>query len=355
MTLLLVTDNLDGHKYAWLEKLVQRVAPQTEVIVFSLKNENDVVKLNELVERNKISKLTFNTFESKDVLFRNLTLKVNSERGLRVIFWEGEKWIFFLLRTKVKCKVVFMRPYQNRRSRFVELKTFEKYVAYLILKCRKNIDFRLLSIPGFKPFLFNKLWVDDDYTFELNSNSSNLAFKSKVFEILSQQQNYFTICVPGFISDRKNPSLAIDVYFELCKRGHKVRLLFCGKIDLELEEFFHNVRNPEIIVFDEYLSTKDYFELLRLVNLVLVTYSNVGSSGIVTESLSLGTPVVFTGSQHWQELSEANSKLFRIASFDPEDIANEIENFLFPNFDLNIAFTIPNPKENVIDYMRELF
>ena len=351
MKISIVTDNLNGHRYSWLEKIIQRAPFDTEFHLFLLTSAEDNLKILDLAQQYPKTTLTSSNYFSKKELIDGLKNAASIDREARFIIWEGEKWVHFLLRTKLRCKIIFMRPYQSERTRLILPKTICKYLLYVFLTTKRNLEFRLLAIPGSKPVLMEHFWVDDDFELPTVSDTHEFKLNDKIYDILKFYKSHFVICVPGFISERKNPRLALTVHQEMRSKGYKVCLFFCGRIESNLKEFFSLITDPDVIVFDDYLKNDEYMTLLSVVDAILINYSNVGSSGIVIEALTVGTPTVFSGSRHWRNLATASAGLLRLTSFEVSEVVEILESFMVEKKKHNPAFHIPNPKLNVIDFM----
>lgn len=239
--------------------------------------------------------------------------------------WDADNWIREISFSKQRIFSLIMRPYLTSctlPSIFRYLVKFF-FVGYLI-RVRK-IPVFLLRIPMHKSRFLSKHWVDDP-NFDLVDFDVNLGeMGTNKYEVKSNK----VILVPGFISMRKNPVLAIEV----CRMvnssiGESVQLIFTGKVEDDVLGVLKDCGFDWVVVKDKYLSRADYLKELRASNLVLLLYENIGSSGVVIDCLAYGVPVLLLKNRFWKSLEEESKGLVKLGVKSADKLALQIERML---------------------------
>jgi glycosyltransferase involved in cell wall biosynthesis len=103
-----------------------------------------------------------------------------------------------------------------------------------------------------------------------------------------------------------------------------LEIVFAGKADGKSRKLVSDSIIPNVVHLDNYLTDLDYAELLNSSDLILLPYSNRGSSGIVLESLSRGKPVIMARSRIWESASEHSKGLIHFSKLNGVSLARTI-------------------------------
>jgi hypothetical protein len=122
------------------------------------------------------------------------------------------------------------------------------------------------------------------------------------------------ITVLGYLDVRKNPIYAYQIFEQLRLRGNmKMHLVFAGA---QSESFKLQLRKIEkmqnVIQIDRVLTSSEYKGVIKASTVILLVYENHGPSGIVLNSLSMGTPVLLQGGRKWRNLQKMMGGAFRV-------------------------------------------
>lgn len=285
--LVLVTRDFSGHRLDWLENLDSRSRASGKSIlvlcedVARLKLEN-VPNLSEVY-----------IFETQDVLsFAESFFGDKSEK--KVIFWDADDKLFQLFNSKMKARLLIMRPYATEYRMRSLLVFVLKFCLLIYFKYIKKWDIGLLGIPRSSHKFFKQNWIDDELLLLNTVVTTNQ---------ISKVSQDVKILIPGYISKRKNPLLAISACAILRKDyGIPIRLIFRGEIDPDISMEIQSLHLDWVELNDYYCPRDLYLQSLLESDLVLLPYTNRGSSGVVLESLSLGVPVAIRRNRHWKNL-----------------------------------------------------
>ncbi len=109
-----------------------------------------------------------------------------------------------------------------------------------------------------------------------------------------------TVGLVGLLNSRKNIGLVLDTWRAL----GDVTLLLVGKADDETRLLLDSARSRpagrssgagRMVLVDDYVSDRELQTAILASDLLLLPYSNVGSSGLLGLAVALGTPVVAAG------------------------------------------------------------
>ena len=353
MKKVIVSDGLSGHRVSWLEKIAKRAQIENPLYIYLIdKPENrDHFRKFESMPQNK-GKVLARYFDTKSKLVKFLENPNNEETGTLLIFWDAEEWIKFSLFTKRRCRLLFMRPYRSGNSYTSSIRYLTKILIIRIILLKTNLEIGLLSIPGDKPKIFVNHWIDDDFT----SFSKEHLLVGAVHPIVSSLKSIDSECVVlgviGFISARKNPNVTVSALRKLREQSdRKFILIFIGTIEASIYEYLVNLQEKDILVYNQYLDEDEYESIIRSIDLNIMNYSNVGSSGSIIDSLLLQTPVVFSGDKHWKSFANANERGFEMTSLLPAQVSDAVIRILDRGEIRDWEIRNPNPKLNVIDFL----
>jgi len=194
-------------------------------------------------------------------------------------------------------------------------------ISYFVLFDRHDVA--LLRIAEAKPYFLKNHWVDDELI---------LVHKLTYKKIHSDISRSLRVLIPGYITLRKNPLIAISACIELRKKhGLRIDLTFCGTIDANLKENIESLNLEWVHIVDGYLERKQFLEAIDISDFILLPYKNRGSSGIVLESLALAKVVAIYGNRHWQNLSRHTKGQFFLLARGKNGIVKGVLRFQSQN------------------------
>ena len=159
-----------------------------------------------------------------------------------------------------------------------------------------------LSIPYSRRSSTNFRWLRDEYNTEkFQGQGGSITFPPEMLDI-PRESKVVTLC--GFLQARKNPVTAYEIVEALRDlRNEKVYLVLAGNQSADFKAEVSSLGQvKEVIQINRSLPENEFKGLLRSSHLVLLPYKNKGASGIVLNSLVLGTPVYLDGSHNWKRL-----------------------------------------------------
>ena len=228
-------------------------------------------------------------------------LDVEKEKILGVS-WEADRILHRFLFASGRYRLLIMRPYLEARDLFGVTRFLVKKILSTVISRYGLIEVARLSIPYAHKKSVRNRWVRDDFNTEIFFNSLDNAAVPD--ELKSITRDHHIISVLGYLDSRKNPLQAYRIFEQIRINGNqKTCLLFAGvqtdsfKLELSKIESKNN-----IIQIDRALTTGEYIGVIKASRLILLIYANHGASGIVLNSLSLGTPVFLRGGRHWRKL-----------------------------------------------------
>jgi len=300
--LVLITENLSGHRVQWLNVLASRLlSSETNLLVLSLANFSKVVGLCVPEKRLKMC----SDFNSKMelVVFLKQHLGTN-----QCITWDGDNWIIQLLMHRLKCRILIMRPYLDWTNFLSMVKTSFKLLLCYLTNLFPRFEIALLGIPFCNRYNFLFHLVDDEVQVIPKKD------KKISFETLKHQNSNFKVVLPGFVTVRKNPLLAIfAVERARLLTGKSIELHFLGTLSSESGLNSEIISRSWIFVHDYYIERKVFLDSIESADLVMLPYSNIASSSIALESMSLGVRVLMAEGQCWKNLEKNNPEIFFMA------------------------------------------
>lgn len=285
---ILIAKDFSGHRIDWLKYLLIQSKNKGNSFLIICKDSS---RIHDLLG-DLLDPIYMLRFSGKLDTFEEL-LSDSSQHN--IMFWDADQSLFFLLNARFHARCLIMRPYltEFRTKSFFNYAIKMLLISLLIFK--KKHEIRLLSIPGASPMIFKKHWVED--TLILDNSRFN---KTKDM----RNEGTLSIVIPGYITLRKNPQHAIDACIELRRSlGIEVNLDFLGSMEANVLSEIQLEKYPWIRINNFYLERQEYLKNLALADLVLLPYSNRGSSGIVMETLALGGIVAIYKNRHWKHLA----------------------------------------------------
>lgn len=252
-------------------------------------------------------------------------LDVEKEKILGVC-WEADRILHRFLFANGRYRLLIMRPYLEARDLFGVTRFLVKKILSTALSRHRLIEVARLSIPYAHKESARNRWVRDDFNTEIFFNSLESAEIPE--ELDSITGDHDIISVLGYLDSRKNPLQAYRIFEQLRLNGNQnSRLLFAGvqtdsfKLELSKIECKNNV-----IQIDRVLTNNEYIGVIKASRLILLIYANYGASGIVLNSLSIGTPVLLRGGRHWRRLQTISDGSFHVGKSNIEKCADDLRN-----------------------------
>ncbi len=312
--LILISEDFSGHRLDWLIRLIQIVG-ERDLAVFALdasRLTNDSVDLEIDI---------CSDFQSKYELIKFIG---KNQVKATLIFWDGDNWLFEILRLKAPIRALVMRPYLTSKSLRNLAVFLIKRLTMLFLKKFKSIELAYLAIPFCTVGKKRNYWVDDDLLIDLEFLK---VLRSRRSLNLGKQK--FKILVPGYISERKNPKLVIDACEVLSNYYQaEFELLFRGKVAETLKVMFASNKRSWVNVQDKYFPRSEYLELLNEADVVVIPYSNIASSGVAVECIALNVPLIMLQDYRWSGAAAQEGINLRLTERDVDQLAISLNEVL---------------------------
>lgn len=240
---------------------------------------------------------------------------------------DADDWLFLLLQLRTDLRLIFMRPYLQSRSFCGLSRYFIKLLCAYLLSLQRSTEIGLLSIPRHEHRFFKKFWVDDIESDYEEMAREVLDSKFSLRAKFNLGEDYKIILVPGFVSARKNCELAVLSLKETIKNipEQNVVLIFAGQAPPSVALEIANRQDEGVYLLNEYLEKRHYFKSILDSDLVLLLYSNRGSSGIVIDALSCNRSIVIAGGKRWTNLEHYYEGLLQKVSLNLKSITDAMQ------------------------------
>ena len=252
--------------------------------------------------------------------------------------------------------LLFMRPYLTSKKILNVIKYLFKWLAILYFHLVRKFKIGILGVPFHKPKIFPSLWFDDPLLTKPNEAKlgGDQSLLRQSFGIGTDSR---IILVPGFLTSRKNPELAISILDHVSKHSFdSFCLVFAGKSERTCKLQISNACHPNVFHLDKYLSDSEYRTLLNISSIVLLPYSNRGSSSIVLESLAHGKNVIITKSKIWLNAERNSQGLLHLCPLNAVSISKAIQKILQCDNSTTPVILSGQIRANIIDFLsKELF
>lgn len=312
--LILITENFAGHKLDWLVQISKECRKQdfTVLTIDATRISNYAMDLEIPVCSDFNSKKDLANF-----------LKYNSVNAT-LIFWDADNWLFEMFFLKANIRALIMRPYLSSKSlRSIAVFLLKRSIIFT-LKNRYNVNFAFLAIPFWKARNKRQKWVDDNLLIDEKILNSLRTRRS-----VTRNKSSFQILVPGYISARKNPELVIDACKFLSSNSQLAfRLTFQGEVEESISNMLADNDVPWLEVRKDYTLRSEYLEILNNADVVVIPYSNIGSSGVALECIALNVPVIMLRDKRWNNASANTSNILKLVKFDDVELGLLIEETL---------------------------
>lgn len=285
----------------WLESLAgSKQAGGFSITVFTLEIDSAFE-----ASLNRINKNVSIVVQNNSSKLLKLWMSEVSQGDSVGVSWEADKFIFRFFFAKGMYRLIIMRPYLESISLLGCTRFVSKQAAMWILRNRKNVQIARLSIPFSSRDKASSQWIRDGH----NSRPEIVDIaRYKIPDELSGLDNAVKIIsLPGYLQARKNPRIAYELTRQIRELiQERVVLVFAGGQDKEFKRELDLISDVmfDVLHIDRFLQDDELWGIIRRSNLVILPYSNRGASGIVLNSITLGTPVFLLGSYKWKSIEQ---------------------------------------------------
>jgi hypothetical protein len=341
----LIFSDISGHRAHWLKELDNSILESEKISLHFPKSAKSIVE--KTILEMSFSKLQINLIFHDSTDYIGSVLREASPDDL-IIDWDADRRLFSYVFCLRKLRLLVMRPYLQEFS-FKSLVRFllKILIIFLIANCRHK-QIYLLAIPGHRPRILKKHWVND-FAPSSDSRHSQLTRSDQDFGYLLGElpENYFF--VPGFITSRKNPILILESVRRLnAKVGMEFKVVFAGIVELSVLDSISRFSEAHII--NRSLSEYELDYLIDESIALLLMYDNVSSSGLTLRCISRQKMVILPSQKYWNSLSATHGQLFQTAEIKVESLSKLLTHlypFKFETINVSMA-EILNQKECVM-------
>lgn len=308
MKIALFGPHLSGHRAHWLQRILEKSAEHNiEVCVYTLKSEINTEFMNafEVVSDNFVVESSI-----KELMARWCS---DVEKGNALgVSWEADKILhkFFFLGGYYR--LLIMRPYLESKTLIGFSRYLIKKILVAALGLKKSIEVAQLAIPYAYRKSVGHRWVRDDFNTEHFFDSIASAEIPQELSVIAMQNEI--IAVLGYLDSRKNPVTAYTIVERLRAKGDEnLLLLFAGVQSDSFKRELLKIENKQnVIEIDRVLTDDEFKGVIKMAKVILLPYTNFGASGLVLNSLVIGTPVLLQGGRNWQSLQKILGGIFRV-------------------------------------------
>ena len=350
---VVVSNNLTGHRIQYLTSLFKRFSiGEVKIVVVLVSKIEFGLSIPQIKDLQAIAFDYIDDCKSTRKTLSVVRKLANRNFSSDILFWDADNWILPLLLFREKSKLLFMRPYLSQKSTKKVALLSVKWCAILFFYYVRRFDVGILGVPLHTQRLMPSLWVDDALLIppDLHASSRDGKFSNFLPDIPANSK---VVLVPGFITARKNPKLVINA-IELASRSIStgIILIFAGKSDVESSSLIAGYDNPNIRHINQYLSVDEYRMLLLLSDIIVLPYTNRGSSGITIESLANGKPVILGNCELWTEAADSARGLIHLCNLEESAISRSLVQLLSENLKHAPLYLVGTKRQTVIDFFQ---
>jgi glycosyltransferase involved in cell wall biosynthesis len=298
MRIAVLAPYLGGHRAHWLERIVlDSKSAGINVLVYT----SDTTQRDRIINELHLTYEDFVFDVNTSEIIRRWRNDVKSQ-SLVGISYEADKLLPKLLFAKGKMQLLIMRPYLEEGSVLGVIRFISKQLIIFILSLKRSVTISRLSIPYSRLRSRNFGWLRDNYNTEHFFNSTNCAKIPR--ELLEISGDTKIVTLGGYLDARKNPREAYSKIEALRDaRDEKIYLIFAGTQTEDFKAELSKIGNlKDVIQIERSFSDDELMGLLLKSDLIFLPYKNRGASGMVLNSLTVGTPVFLYGSHNWRRL-----------------------------------------------------
>ena len=356
--IIVLSANLSGHRYQYLLNLLRgNVLEKQEIYLvtgsdsYSSLSQSQKLELSRYLTTQYIRLVLQEAPNFKKNLLNTGKALFDSFSDSIFVLWDGEEWLLKFLFAKRLSRLLIMRPYYQSKSPFKVSIFLIKMFLVGVSQFNSNLEVGLLRIPYFRPKVFKDLWVDEAVLVNgkkfINMDSNN--------GVIVEIEKTISVVVPGFISPRKNPVLAIEAFRLFQSRNNlEASLIFAGQIDEGCKALISGLNNASIQIIDEFLTDEQYIHILKNADCILLPYQNRGSSGIVLECLNLEKRIVFAKSRLWMSAQNRTNGLLKLAKLNKVELAEALDDQVASSLKKSVAkfsFELDIKSKSLFDFL----
>jgi hypothetical protein len=304
----LLAPNLGGHRAYWLKQILAGASERgVQVVAYTVEGKVNAECLNTLGLEPE--NMVFE--ENPRTLIARWCLDVNNDSHLGICL-EADRILHKFFFVGGRYRLLIMRPYLESRSLFGITRFLVKKILAAALNPRNSIEIARLSIPYAHKRSAGHHWVRDDFNTDFFLDSETEVKIPE--ELLSIAKSHEIVSVLGYLDLRKNPIQVCKVFEQLRLRdSNQICLLFAGEQTESFKLELKKIKNKKnMIQIDRVLTDGEYRGVIQASKATLLIYSNHGPSGIVLNSLAIGTPVLLQGGRRWRNLQNILGGAFRV-------------------------------------------
>lgn len=339
---VVIIDNLNGHRFEWMRVFAARCnSIGRQCIFLHLSGSEDYI-VEVSVDDSRL--VICNEFDHR----REVLDLIDSIQVKNWYFcWDADNWLREIAFAKQRISSLVMRPYLGSLRLTSVFRFVIKFVFVGFQILVRRMPVYLLRIPMHESRYLSHHWVDDP-NFDLVEFDVDLEEQRRNE---NEEKRKKIIMVPGFISMRKNPVLAIEICRAVrASMGESIQLSFTGKVEDDVLQILAEYGLDWVVVNNKYLSRTDYLNELRASDLVLLIYENIGSSGVVIDCLGYGVPVLLLENRFWKSLEKESKGLVKLGKKSVERLALEIELILTTDKVYKFRFDKQLPYKNATGF-----
>jgi glycosyltransferase involved in cell wall biosynthesis len=320
MEIALFAPDLTGHRLHWLRQLLLTAEDRTvEVFVYTTSDSDGIKDLTSLPLN--LKNLVCN--ESPQALFDRWSSDVKGGKFLGVS-WESDKILHKMVFARGRYRLLILRPYLEKKNLPGVFRFLLKQILIFLLRHLRNVEVGRLSIPFASKESEGFRWVRDDFNTEKFGEFG--IDTEKPFEISQIPTNAKIVALLGYIDERKNPLEAYKIIEEVrVKTDSHIYFVIAGAQSNEARSQLSEIKNPQhLVLLDRVLSKSEYRSVIDASRVLLLPYANRGASGIVLNSLVVGTPVLLKGGRNWDNLQKASDRMLRVEGANREKMVSHL-------------------------------
>jgi hypothetical protein len=314
LTIALYAPHLGGHRDYWLQHILSTaVEGQIRISIYTCQED--------FYERQlaQIGSSTIKVIIGKNPvdLFSRWRSDIENSQTIGVC-WDADQMLSNFLFARGEYRLLILRPYLEEKSFLGITRYIVKNLLMIILGSRRSIQVARLSIPFAMKSSRKLYWVRDNFNtegFHKTSRDSQIPY-----ELKGVPESCKMITVLGHLDARKNPMKAYQIVTEIKRSFNKnVLLVFAGEQNESFKREIEGIKNFESVVqINRKLTDNELAGVIKASKCILLVYSNHGASGLVLNSLVVGTPVLLQGGKNWANLQKAIGGILRVERQDFE-------------------------------------
>jgi hypothetical protein len=321
LKIALLAPDLSGHRGHWLREILEKARVHgTEVFVYTIERKYSGEYLGSLGLRSENS-----VFEDCAETLIDKWLSDVGKDQIMGMSWEADRILHKFLFVRGRYRLLIMRPYLESADIPGITRFLVKRFLASVLTSRRTIEVARLSIPYAHKNAKKNHWVRDDFNTEVFLNSiSNFEIPN---ELVSIPEHHHIVSVLGYLDLRKNPVQAYRLVEELRRKNRRnILLVFAGQQSEAFRIELLKIKQLQgVIQIDRELTDNEFKGVIKASKVILLIYSNLGPSGIVLNSLTLGTPVLLKGGRNWRNLQKNTGGIFRAEKGNPDRLKKQLE------------------------------